>query len=335
MSKADGERGEVGADERVGEGDLDRRGWLRIAGGSAVAACSALLTSCGRDRAASTKAAPSAPAAATGPAPVAAAPAVADPTLVRVLSVPTSVEGKVLPALIKAFEAEAPYRVELTASPQLYELARQGHGDLLVSHYGHRDAEAFVLDGLGEWPRTIFSNQMALVGPPRDPAGVRGLDDVGEALHRIAATKSKFVVNALDGVRYLSEILWNAAGQPARRDWWIESTDAKDGAIKKASELGAYTLWGLTPFLRLGGATPLALEPLVLADPLLQRMMVSIVAKPKSGHAVNVAGATTLQTFFLQAKTQARIRTIHYPGTSAVTWVPAGRHNRTEMLPKG
>jgi tungstate transport system substrate-binding protein len=254
---------------------------------------------------------------------------------VRVLSVPTAVEGNVLPALIHDFERRAPYRVRLAASSELYELARAGEADLLVSHYGHRDAERFVLDGLGEWPRTLFSNQMALVGPPSDPAGVRDLEDASEALRRIAASGSKFVLNELDGVRYLANILWNAAGQPDRTGWWIEPKASKGEAIKVASTLGAYALWGLTPFLRFGGRAPLALEPLVLADPLLQRMMVSIIVKPGPARAANTAGAAALQSYLLEARTQARIRTIRYPGKQVVTWVPAGRHNRTAMLPKG
>jgi hypothetical protein len=74
-----------------------------------------------------------------------------------------------------------------------------------------------VLDGNGEWPRTLFSNQMALLGPANDPAKVRGLEDVVEAFRRIAATKSPFVLNDIDGVRYLCDVIWNAAGRPIAR----------------------------------------------------------------------------------------------------------------------
>lgn len=273
------------------------------------------------------------------PDPVAAAaqPAIApplDPTVVRVASVPTAVEGNVLPALITLFEQHSKFRVRLTASPELYDGARSGAYDLVISHYGHRDAEAFVLDGLGEWPRTLFSNQMALIGPTGDPARIRGLTDAGEAFHRIATSKSPYVLNEIDGVRYLTEILWHAAGAPDRTGWFVEAKGSKDGAIKHASEIGAYTLWGLTPFLRVTGYASVNLEPLVLADPLLQRMMVSIIVKPGGSRRTNTEGAAALQSFLLEPATQAAIRTIHYPGKEIVSWVPAGRHNRTAMLPK-
>jgi tungstate transport system substrate-binding protein len=303
---------------------LDRRRFVKLAGvgGMAIAAAA-----CSRHTA-------EPPIAGGGDDPPPCPAGAVDRTVVRVASVPTAVEGNVLPALIAEFEQHTRHRVELTTSPLLYQLARQGKVDLLVSHYGHRDAEAFVMDGLGEWPRTLFSNQMALVGPPGDPAGVRDLHDAGEAFHRIAATRSPFVLNDLDGVHYLTEILWHAAGRPDRTGWFLDLRTSGEAAIERASQLGAYSLWGLTPFLRLRKSRPLGLEPLVLADPLLQRMLVSIIVKPGGPRDVNTGGAGALQAHLLGPAAQAQIRTIHYPGVDGVTWVPAGRHNRTAILPR-
>ena len=255
------------------------------------------------------------------------------PGVVRVASVKTAVEGRLLPELIARFERESQFAIDLSTGIEVYDFAREGKVDLVISHYGHKDAEQFVLDGLGEWPRTVFANQMALLGPPSDPANVRGLVDLGEAFARIARTKSLYLVNELDGVRYLTEILWHAAGKPDRAGWLVDAEASKDAAVARAAERGGYTLWGLTPFLRLAGARSLALEPLVLADPLLERMMVSIVVKPGGIRRINTEGAMAFQTYLLAPATQAAIRTIHYPD-QAVTWTPAGRHNRTAILPK-
>ena len=75
------------------------------------------------------------------------------------------------------------------------------------------------------------------------------------------------------------------------------------------------------------------LEPLVLGDPLLQRMLVSIVVKDSKTAGVNGSGARALQTFLLSPATQARIRDVRYPGAEGVQWVPGARHNRTAILP--
>ena len=270
-----------------------------------------------------------APAPVPAPAPQAPPPPpapVVDTSVIRVASVPTAVEGDLLPTLLQGFSP----RVELIARPDVYDAARAGKVDLAISHYGHHDCEQFVLDGLGEWPRTVFANQMALVGPPSDPAKIRGLTDAVEAFHRIAAHKSPFVMNDLDGVRYLAEILWHAIGQPARDGWIIDDKHQKEDAMVTASRLGGYSLWGLTPFLRTHKQIDLKLEPLVLADPLLQRLMVTVVVR-KPG--TNVDGARALQSHLLAPATQAQIRATRYPSDTRVTWLPAGRHNRTAVLP--
>jgi len=253
-------------------------------------------------------------------------PLVTNPAVVRVASVPTAVEGGLLPALVHDF---AP-RVELVARPDVYDAARAGKVDLVVSHYGHHDCERFVLDGLGEWPRTVFSNQMALVGPPSDPAKIRGLMDAAEAFARIAAGKHPFVLNDLDGVRYLTEILWQCIGRPARDGWIIDDKHQKEDAMLVASRLGGYSLWGLTPFLRAHMQRALQLEPLVFADPLLQRLLVSVVVRVPG---CNQDGARALQAHLLAPTTQAQIRATRYPTDERVCWVPAGRHNRTAVLP--
>jgi tungstate transport system substrate-binding protein len=260
----------------------------------------------------------------------------ADPALVRVASVKTAVEGSLLPKLAAMFEQTSSYRVHVETGVQVYDLARAGKADVVVSHYGHKDAEQFVLDGLGEFPRTICSNQMALIGPKTDPAGVRGLADMGEAIRRIAAAKAPFFVNDLDGVRYLFEIAWHAAGKPDRTGWFLNEHISKDAAVTRASQLAAYTLWGLTPFMREEHQVEkgVPLEPLVLGDPLLQRMLVTIVVRPDRVARANHAGALAFQTFLLEPATQAAMRTIHYSDEHSVTWVPGGRHNRTAVLPK-
>jgi tungstate transport system substrate-binding protein len=298
-------------DDSAANVGMTRRDLLRASSGGL-----ALATGCAK----------TAPAVPPSPSPQAT-------NVLRVVSVPTAVEGNLLPTLASEFEAHSSFKVQLTSNDDVYGAARRGEADLAISHYGHKNAEAFVMEGWGEWPRTLFSNQMALLGPPSDPAKVRDLQDAGEAFKRIALAKAPFVVNHIDGVRYLTEVLWNAAGRPDRAGWMLDEDLRKDDAIRYASERGAYALWGLTPFLRLHHEHRLNLEPLVVADPLLQRMLVSVVVKEEKSRGVNAAGAKAFQTFLLSPATQARIREVRYPGAESVQWVPGGRHNRTAILP--
>jgi ABC-type tungstate transport system permease subunit len=140
-------------------------------------------------------------------------------------------------------------------------------------------------------------------------------------------------LNETKGLRYLTEILWNAAGKPPKGPWFIDSGISKKDAIALAAKHKAYVLWGLTPFLREQNATHRDLVPLVTADPLLQRIMVSIVVKPERVPGVNEAGAAEFQKFLLLPATQAMIMGTHYPGAKQAVWGSAGRHNAGPALP--
>jgi tungstate transport system substrate-binding protein len=269
-------------------------------------------------------------------APRAAAPVpVASSTRVRIASVPTAVEGGLLPALLADFEKASGTKVELTvATKDVYDLAREGGCDLILSHYGHRQAEAFVAAGFGEWPRTVFSNQSAIFGPTSDPAGIRGVTDAFEAFARIAKARAPFIVNDLFGQRYVADILWHAAGSPNRDGWWIDPKVNREDVLSMAVEKQGYVMWGLTPFARSQKDNQRALEPLVFNDPILQRLMVTIVVARDKVPGVSFDGAHALQSFLLEPATQAKIHLTKYPGVDHSAWAPAGRHNRYAILPQ-
>jgi tungstate transport system substrate-binding protein len=244
--------------------------------------------------------------------------------LIRVAVVNTP--DVLLNALLPTFEDRG-YRVTLQIGEGAYDIARRGNADLVIAHYGHPGTEAFMTDGLGRWPRMVFSNQAVLVGPERDPVGIRGLDDAVEAFRLMVRRGGEFVVNNSPTERYLAEVLWDASGRPARTGWWLDLGLREQPAIEAAAARGAYTLWGLVPFVRLAAQERLRLEPLVTSDPLLQRIMVSIVVNPARIAGVNDAGAQALQQYLIEPATQARIRQFRHHGLLHQTWWPGGRNN--------
>jgi ABC-type tungstate transport system permease subunit len=120
-----------------------------------------------------------------------------DPHLIRLCVVNTPQSSGLIDALMKDFEASSDYKVEVYSGNDVYDRARAGNADIITSHYGKAPVERFVLDGYGSWPRTVFSNQAAMIGPKRDSAHIRG-----------------FIANHLPGVTYLTNILWESAGEP-------------------------------------------------------------------------------------------------------------------------
>jgi tungstate transport system substrate-binding protein len=255
-------------------------------------------------------------------------------SLVRLSSVVTPQDGGLYDDLLPDFERQTGYQVELTTGEDVYGPARNGQADVVLSHYGHEDAQTFVQDGLGQWPQTVFFNQHTLLGPPSDPARVQGLTDLVEAFRRIARTRSPFVLNNTEGIKYLTDVLWEAAGSPTKEGWYSDQGVQGQNAIAKAAQQGGYVLWGLTPFLRTQKQNRLDLQPLVLNDPLLQRIMVTVAVNPKEVSGVNVTGAEAFQRYLLDPVTQARIRAFRLPGIDEQIWWPAGRNNAGYALPK-
>lgn len=253
-------------------------------------------------------------------------------SLVRLSSVVTPQDGGLYDELLPDFERQTGYQVELTTGEDVYGPARDGQADVVLSHYGHGDVQAFVQDGFGQWPQTVFFNQHALLGPPSDPARVQNLADAVEAFRRIAQTRSPFIVNDSDVLKYLTKILWTASGSPEREGWYSDQGLQGQDAIVEAAQQDGYVLWGLTPFLRTQQQNKVELQPLVLNDPLLRRIMVTVGVNPDKVSGVNVEGARAFQQYLLAPTTQARIQAFRLPGIDQQIWWPAGRDNAGYVL---
>ena len=242
-----------------------------------------------------------------------------------------NVPDELLRPLLPYFQTQTGLRAEIVyTGNDPFGVGRAGKADLVISHYGHEGVKPFVTAGYGLWPQMVFANQMALLGPPSDPAHVRGLTDAVEAFRRIAASKSPFIVNNGAGAKYLEQILWTSAGIHEMGSWYLDLKSEGRRVAQDAAQKGAYVLWGLPPFLRLKRLGTINLTPLVVGDPILQRIMVSIIVNPGKVAGVNVEGARAFQDFLLSPETQARIRAFRYPDFDQQAWWPAGRNNRAK-----
>jgi tungstate transport system substrate-binding protein len=256
----------------------------------------------------------------------------AQSSTVRLAVVFTPEDSGLLAQLLPDFEKQTGYQVEVDSRQDVYDQARKGQADLVISHYGHSQVDAFLADGLGLLPRIVFANQAALIGPLGDPAGVRGLRDLVAAFRRIAETRTPFVVDSSETEAYLSEFLWEAAGRPNRDDWYFDEGLQGPEAVRDAATRRGYTLWGLVPFLLFQERSGIEMEASVVDDPLLQRFMACVVVNPDRIKGVNVEGAKALQKYLMTPATQAKIRAFRRPGFPHQMWWPGARNNSGAFL---
>lgn len=282
---------------------------------------------------------------------LAARPAAAQFSTVRLAVVPSPDETGLLRELLAGFERQSAYRVAVYSGEDVYDAARAGQADLVISHLGHSGVEAFMSQGLGLWPRAVFANQIALIGPAGDPAEIRGLQHPAAALRRIALSgRSRFVSNSSSIMKYLESVLWEEAGRPAKGSWFVDPRSSEADGMSHAAELQAYYIFALPPFLRwrqecLEGAqrstshrllmrpaaapdaTACRMDALLLARAMPHRIMVSIIVNPERLPAVNLTGARELQEYLLRPAVQAQIESFRDPRSEHQPWIAAGLHN--------
>lgn len=169
------------------------------------------------------------------------------------LGVSTSVHDSGLIEFLKAeFETAHPaYRLRALAagSGELLELVARGDVDVIISHSPAAELELMERGG-GVLRREVMWNDFVIVGPPSDPAGVRGMADATAALLRIGAADAPFASRADDSGTHRKELeLWGDAPPSARGEGYREMGSGMAATLRAASELGGYALTDRGTFL--------------------------------------------------------------------------------------
>lgn len=227
-----------------------------------------------------------------------------DPRVVRCAVIGGMTMTGLWPQLTALFEAQTGYRTEVVATgprAELDKVFREGRADLLTMHSGDITTD-LVADGFGVNLRPWTRNELCIVGPPDDPAGVRGLTNGAMALRRIAEAKARFVDFHGIGSRELSHNLWRNAGVEPKGDWVLrDESVSKWGILQFARSNHAYVVVGYIP-ARMGKMAAEGMEILVKNDPLMRRPFVVMEANPRRFPKANHDGARALSDFLLSAR---------------------------------
>lgn len=250
------------------------------------------------------------------PAPVLALPVTPPSTLpalppsttpmVRVAIIGGMNETGFWPALASRFTQATGIQVSLLAAGPVDGIApvfRQGGIDLITTHACDTIIN-LVADGYAIDPKPWAKNDLILVGPPDDPAKIRGMTDATTAFRKIIASKSNFIVHSSVGVHEVIEDILAPADlsfNPQTTTSLLEDKMRRVLAI--AAEKHAYTLIGRIPFLD-GKIPNHGMVVMVQGDPKLRRPFVVEIANPARMKDVHLDEAKKLQAFLLSPETQ-------------------------------
>jgi len=234
-------------------------------------------------------------------------PKPADPRIIRCAVIGGMTMTGLWPEIAKKFEAETGYHVQVVATgprPILDEAMRAGKVDLLTMHSGDITTD-LVADGFGVNMRPWTRNELCIVGPPSDPAGVRGMTNGAAALRKIAAAKARFVDFQGIGSRELAHTLWRSAGVEPKGDWVLQdATVSKFDILQFARTNNAYVLVGFIP-AQTGKMSAQGMEILVRGDPVMRRPFIVMEANIKKFPQANYRGARALSDFLLSTNIQS------------------------------
>ncbi len=166
------------------------------------------------------------------------------------------------------------------------EIARRGDADILLVHDPEVE-EIFVAEGFGLDRREVMFNDFVILGPPKDPAGIKTKDSATNAFKAIAEKDAPFVSRGDEsGTHDREKKLWKLAG--------VEVKDMKEfttvgkgmvDALKTADQLKAYILSDRGTFLSMEGHLK-HIGILFSGDPVLKNQYSVMAVNPeKHAHA--------------------------------------------------
>lgn len=228
-----------------------------------------------------------------------------------ILATTTSTQDSgLLDVLIPMFEKKTGYFMKTIAvgSGQAMAMGAKGEADVLLVHSPAAEKK-FMADGNGVERRLIMHNDFIIVGPPNDPAKIKGVKKAAEAFKKIASSGSIFMSRGDKSGTHAKEMdIWKAAAVKVEGEKWYQQTGLGMGqTLAVAAEKKTYTLADRGTYLALKKG--LGLDILVEGDGILLNIYHVIEVNPKKWPKANFAGGKAFADFMVSKEAQAVIKT--------------------------
>jgi tungstate transport system substrate-binding protein len=256
---------------------------------------------------------------------LAGSPAAAAERNVILATTTSTQDSGLLDVLVPAFEKQSGYFVKTISvgSGQAMAMGKKGEADVLLVH-APAEEQKLVDEGFGVNRRRVMHNDFVVVGPPEDPARIRGATSAKDALTKIALSGALFLSRGDNsGTHSKEKGLWKAAAiDPEGQKWYQQTGLGMGETLNVASEKGGYTLADRGTYLARHKARQLHLEILVEREPLLLNVYHVIEVNPAKWPKVNAAGAKAFADFIVSPATQEVIGRFGVDKVGAPLFVP-------------
>ena len=220
----------------------------------------------------------------------------------------TSTEASGLLAFVlPQFEARYGGKVRVVAvgSGAAMKIGESGDADVLLVHARTLE-DKFMAAGYGALRRDVMYNDFVIVGPARDPAGLRGGKDVVEAFKKIAASAAKFISRGDEsGTHEMEKNYWKTAALEPKGAWYVSTGQGMGPVLTMTAELGGYALADRATYAAYRDRT--GLQILVEGDQRMFNPYGVIVVNPQRYPKLNHSGAMAFAEWITSAEGLAAV----------------------------
>ena len=186
-------------------------------------------------------------AAALGTIVIATPPAFAQDKSIVVASTTSTQDSGLFEYLLPLFKKKTGITVKVVAqgTGQALDTGRRGDADVVFVHAKSAE-EKFLAEGQGVHRYPVMYNDFVLIGPKSDPAGIKGMKDVGKAFQTIKDKQASFISRGDRSGTNIAEFkLWKDAGIDIVKDkgpWYKSIGQGMGAALNTAGAGNAYVL---------------------------------------------------------------------------------------------
>jgi tungstate transport system substrate-binding protein len=149
--------------------------------------------------------------------------------------------------LLPIFKAQTGITVKVVAqgTGQALDTGRRGDADVVFVHAKSQELK-FLAEGQGVKRYPVMYNDFVIVGPQSDPAGIKGVRDVAQAMKTIMAKGAPFFSRGDRSGTHSAELnLWKAVGidiEKQKGPWYKSLGQGMGATLNTASAANGYTL---------------------------------------------------------------------------------------------
>jgi len=249
------------------------------------------------------------PAAAAAQQPTAVPRSGSEKDLILATTTSTQDSG-LLDVLVPLFEQQTGYNVKTVSvgTGAALALGARGEADVVLVHAPPAEVQ-WMAQGNGTERLLVMHNDFIIVGPPSDPAHLKGDTDAVGAMKKIADAQAPFVSRGDNsGTNQLELALWQKAGvDPKGQPWYIESGTGMGQTLIIADQRQAYTISDRATWLAFSDRVELPI--MVEHDPALLNVYHVMPVNPAKfpNVPINTAGGKAFADFMVAPETQTVI----------------------------